>query len=277
MDRGRLGTKTRRGVFLSGPGLRPARLRDIRDAGGREHQVRVTAASIDGGAVAGSPWGYHGQRGITAAFRLPIPRSTAHCSRRPSRCRVRRWSSSRLIDYHGVDAPAGALWRGLRPPSCRHGSQSGWFVLTMPVDDRDGVRRRPVDRLPKVRGRSHRARGDGRRVARPGRPRGTRHRARDVHAERRRRAVGDDQHGSGAAVPPPPPTRSRSSRQPGRHAPLRAAAYGHDRRDGDHPGGAAGRHGPGCCPPARPRLRRRATSSRGTGSSFRRSSAIRAP
>ena len=81
------------------------------------------------------PWGYHGQRGITVAF--PTADPALYRSLLPA---VFEMPNSPLvvvsvIDYHGVDAPLVPYGEGYVLLACRHGRQSGWYVVTMPVDD----------------------------------------------------------------------------------------------------------------------------------------------
>lgn len=222
------------------------------------------------------PRGFHGQRGITAAF--PPADPALYRSLLPS---VFGLPESPLVvvsvvSYHDVDAPLVPYGEGYAVLACRQGGQSGWYVVTMPVDDRTACDSGRSIGFPKyVADRIELEVTDGAWLGRVAHQ--ARRHARHVHAERGCRAVADDQHRSGVAVSSPPPTRSWPARQPGRHAALRAAAQGHDSRDGDHPGRPRGGMGRVAAPRGVARLQRRSTSSRGTGSSSRPGSATRAP
>ena len=82
------------------------------------------------------PWGYHGQRGITVAF--PPADPALYRSLLPPAFDMPESPLVivSVIDYHKVDAPLVPYGEGYVLLACRRGRQSGWFVVTMPVDDR---------------------------------------------------------------------------------------------------------------------------------------------
>jgi len=140
VDRGCLGTKTGEG-FYRYPGPAYARsdfvMSGSLEAGGTTpamtSKAREAPPTLPPPQV--RPWGYHGQRGITAAF--PPADPALYRSLLPAAFDM---PDSPLvvvsvIDYHGVDGPLVPYGEGYVLLACRHGRQSGWFVVTMPVDD----------------------------------------------------------------------------------------------------------------------------------------------
>jgi 3-hydroxybutyryl-CoA dehydrogenase len=137
LDRGCLGVKSGEGFYrypspaYAGP--------DFVTSGRLEAQGASSAAPPPAPLTVGlpqvRPWGYHGQRGITAAF---APADAAlYRSLLPAAFEM---PDSPLVvvsvlDYHGVDAPLVPYGEGYVLLACRHGRQNGWYVVTMPVDD----------------------------------------------------------------------------------------------------------------------------------------------
>jgi 3-hydroxybutyryl-CoA dehydrogenase len=138
VDRGCLGTKTGEG-FYRYPGPTFARP-DFVTSGTLEAASTRSASPPPPAPLRVEPpqvrpWGYHGQRGITAAF--PPADPALYRSLLPAAFEM---PDSPLvvvsvIDYHGVDAPLVPYGEGYVLLACRHGRQSGWYVVTMPVDD----------------------------------------------------------------------------------------------------------------------------------------------
>jgi 3-hydroxybutyryl-CoA dehydrogenase len=138
VDRGCLGVKSGEG-FYRYPGPAYARP-DFVTSGKRKVESTSSAspslpAPLTVEAPQVRPWGYHGQRGITVAF--PPADPALYRSLLPAAFEM---PDSPLvvvsvIDYHGVDAPLVPYGEGYVLLACRHGRQSGWYVVTMPVDD----------------------------------------------------------------------------------------------------------------------------------------------
>jgi 3-hydroxybutyryl-CoA dehydrogenase len=138
LDRGCLGVKSGEG-FYGYPGPAYARP-DFVTSGKKEIESTRSAAPPPASPTMEPPqvrpWGYHGQRGITAAF--PPADAALYRSLLPAAFEM---PDSPLvvvsvIDYHGVDAPLVPYGEGYVLLACRHGRQNGWFVVTMPVDDK---------------------------------------------------------------------------------------------------------------------------------------------
>jgi 3-hydroxybutyryl-CoA dehydrogenase len=144
VDRGCLGTKSGEGFYRYPD---PAFARPGFVASGTLEGSKAGSAPAKGSTPAPPPplemrppqvrpWGYHGQRGITAFF--PPADPALYRSLLPEAFDL---PDSPLvvvsvIDYHGVDAPLVRYGEGYVLLSCRHGRQPGWWVVTMPVDDR---------------------------------------------------------------------------------------------------------------------------------------------
>ncbi|MFH1475217.1 MAG: acetoacetate decarboxylase family protein, partial [Chloroflexota bacterium] len=81
------------------------------------------------------PWGFHGQRGITVAF--PPADPALYRSLLPSQFSLPESPLVvvAVVSYDDVDAPLVPYGEGYVLLACRHGRQSGWYVVTMPVDD----------------------------------------------------------------------------------------------------------------------------------------------
>lgn len=138
LDRGCLGIKSGEG-FYRYPG--PAYARPDFVTSGKQEVESTSSASPSPPAPLAveppqvRPWGYHGQRGITVAF--PPTDAALYRSLLPAAFEM---PASPLvvvsvIDYHGVDAPLVPYGEGYVLLACRRGRQSGWYVVTMPVDD----------------------------------------------------------------------------------------------------------------------------------------------
>ena len=138
LDRGCLGVKSGEG-FYRYPG--PAYARPDFVASGKKEIESTSSAAPPPAPLTveppqARPWGYHGQRGITAAF--PPADAALYRSLLPAAFEM---PDSPLvvvsvIDYHGVDAPLVPYGEGYVLLACRHGHQNGWYVVTMPVDDK---------------------------------------------------------------------------------------------------------------------------------------------
>ena len=137
LDRGCLGVKSGEG-FYRYPGPAYARP-DFVTSGTKEGESMRSAAPPPAPLAPPPrqvrPWGYHGQRGITAAF--PPADPALYRSLLPSQFSLPESPLVvvSVISYHGVDGPLVPYGEGYVLLACRHGGQSGWYVVTMPVDD----------------------------------------------------------------------------------------------------------------------------------------------
>jgi len=107
----------------------------------------VTSGTFTGGATTPAapplampspkerPWGYHGQRGITATF--PPADPALYRSLLPAAFDVPESPLVvvSVISYDDVNAPLVPYGEGYVLLACRYGRRSGWWVVTMPVDD----------------------------------------------------------------------------------------------------------------------------------------------
>ena len=133
LDRGCVGVKSGEG-FYRYPSPAYAGL-DFVTSGTTEVESMRSASPPPAPPPQVRPWGYHGQRGITAAF--PPADLALYRSLLPAAFGLPESPLVvvSVISYHGVDAPLVPYGEGYVLLACRHGGQSGWYVVTMPVDD----------------------------------------------------------------------------------------------------------------------------------------------
>jgi len=161
LDRGCVGVKSGEG-FYRYPS--PAFARPDFVTSGTKEVESMRSAAPPPAALAPSPrqvrpWAFHGQRGITVAFPPADPVLYRRFFRRCSTCLSRRSSSS--------------LWSATTtctPRWCRMARATSSLPVATGAERLvrghdacrrpDGVRQRPVDRLPQLHGRSHRAGSD---------------------------------------------------------------------------------------------------------------------
>ena len=81
------------------------------------------------------PWSFQGQRGITAVF--PPADVELYRSLLPEAFDMpdRPLVAMTVVDYHDVTLPLVPYGEGFVAIQCQHQGQTGWHVLTMPVDD----------------------------------------------------------------------------------------------------------------------------------------------
>lgn len=85
------------------------------------------------------PWGYHGQRGISVAF--PPADLALYRALLPAAFELPESPLVvvAVVSFHDVDAPLVPYHAGYVVLACRQGRQAGWYVVTMPEDDRTAV------------------------------------------------------------------------------------------------------------------------------------------
>ena len=151
----------RRLLSLPEPGVRAGRLRDIRDPGCRRHEPAAPPAPLAPSPPQERPWGFRGQRGITAAFapaHLALYRSLL-----PAAFDLPE-SPLVVVTVDQLPRRDAPLVPTARDTSCLPAAmgRTGWFVVTMPVDDRTAMRAGAPSAFPST---SRTASTSGRRTA----------------------------------------------------------------------------------------------------------------
>ncbi len=95
----------------------------------------IAATSTAAQTAAARPWSFHGQRGITAAF---TPTDLAlYRSLLPKQFDMAQSPlvAVAVVYYYDVTLPLTPYHEGYVVLQCSYQGQTGWYVLTMPVDD----------------------------------------------------------------------------------------------------------------------------------------------
>jgi hypothetical protein len=131
VDRGCLGTKSGEG-FYRYPDPAYARSSFVESGPATDEPTETSSLSS---TAPERPWGFRGQRGITAAF---APANLAlYRSLLPSAFDLPESPLVvvSVVRYYDVSLPLVPYGEGYVLLACRYGERTGWSVVTMPVDD----------------------------------------------------------------------------------------------------------------------------------------------
>ncbi len=134
VDRGCVGVKSGEGFYRY---PRPAYARPgFVTSGTGEVEGITSAVPLAPASPKERPWGFRGQRGITAAFAPADP--ALYRSLLPAAFDMPESPLVvvTVVSYHDVTLPLVPYREGYVLLQCRHQGRTGWYVVTMPVDDR---------------------------------------------------------------------------------------------------------------------------------------------
>jgi 3-hydroxybutyryl-CoA dehydrogenase len=134
VDRGRLGIKSGEGFYrypdpaYSRPGFP--------ESGTIKAEPTKTAAPLPAAPAQERPWGFRGQRGITAAFEPADPALYRSLLPAAFDLPVSPLVVVAVVSYYDVTLPLVPYGEGYVLLECRYQGRTGWYVVSMPVDDR---------------------------------------------------------------------------------------------------------------------------------------------